>query len=47
MVIHHLAKFDDHRHTGSGDMIILTFHLTLKDQVMKASYDFMVKSSTK
>ena len=40
---YHSAKFGGHRHCGSGD-ISLVCHAILRDQVIKASCDFMVRS---
>ena len=33
-----------HRHYGSGDMMVLVYHLILQDHVIKGSCDFMGKS---
>ena len=44
MVSHLPAKFDGHRHCGSGDVMFLTCHVTSRDHVFKGLCDFMGKS---
>ena len=39
-VNYHLAKFGDHRHCGSEDIMILVCHMILQDHVIKGSRDF-------
>ena len=33
--------YGGHNHSGSGAVIILIYHVTLQDQVIKGSFDFM------
>ena len=39
----HPDKFGDHRHSESGDIMILIFHMTLRDHILgnMAQYGFM------
>ena len=41
------AKFDGRRHCGSGDIMILVFHVILQNQVFKGSCDFMDRSTSR
>ena len=41
MVSRHLAKFNDHRHRGNGDIMVLVCHVILQEQMMKGLYDFI------
>ena len=43
----HLAKFGGYRHCGSGDKMMLVCHVTLQDQVITGSRDFMGRSSSR
>ena len=36
---HHSAKFGDHIHCGSGNIMFLIFHVILQDQVTQEPYD--------
>ena len=38
------CQFDDHRHYGSGDKIVLVGHVIFQDYVFKASCDFIGRS---
>ena len=40
MASHQLAKFGDHRHCDSGDIMILVCHMILQDHVIKWSFEF-------
>ena len=40
-ICHHPAKFDGHRTCGSGDIVVLVYHMISQDQVIKGSCDFM------
>ena len=46
-VSYHQAKFDSHRHWVSGDIMVSVCHVTLKDHIIKASYEFMGRSSSR
>ena len=38
---HYFAKFGDHRHCGSGDIMILGCHIIPQDYMTKGSCDFV------
>ena len=38
---YHSAKFGGHRHSCSGEKMILVCHVISKDRLIKGSYDFM------
>ena len=38
---HHSITFGGHRHSGSGDIIILACHMMLQDKVMRGSRSFI------
>ena len=40
-VSHDTAKFDVHRHCGSGDVKVLICHIILQDDATKGSYNFV------
>ena len=40
-VNHHSAKFDGHRHCGSGNIMALVHHVISQDHVIKHSCDYM------
>ena len=40
------AKFDGHSHSGSNNIIFLACQVTLQDQVIKGSCDFMGRSQS-
>ena len=46
-VSHHPAKFDGHSHSGSNDIIFLACQVTLQDQVIKGSCDFIGTSQSR
>ena len=46
MVTHHLAKFNDHRPCSSRDITYLVCHVTLQDNMIKESCDFMEGNSS-
>ena len=46
-VSHQPATCHGHIHCGSGDILILVFHVVLKDHVIKGSHDFMIRSPYK
>ena len=46
-VSHHANRFGGHRHFGSGDLIVLAYHVILQDYVIKGLYDFMVRSQSR
>ena len=37
----HLDKFGDHRHYDSEDIMVLIFHLTSRDHMLKGLYEFI------
>ena len=41
---HHPAKFGDHRHSESGDLMLLLCHMISKDKAIKESYNFKGRS---
>ena len=41
IVCNHPANFGGHRHYGSGDKMLLIYHMTSSDHVFKELYDFM------
>ena len=41
-VSYHFAKSGGHIHPGSGDVIVLVYHMTLQDNVIKLLFGFMV-----
>ena len=41
------AKFDVHRHFGSGNITVLDCHVISKDHVIKVSSHFMGKSTSR
>ena len=41
MLSDHPAKIVDHKHCGSGDIIVLVSHVILQDHLIKAPCDFM------
>ena len=47
MINHQLVKFGDHRHCGSGDVMILGRQVILQDHVIKESCDFMGRISSR
>ena len=44
---HHPTEFGGHRHSSSGDIMVFVYHVTLKDNVIKALNDFMVSSPSR
>ena len=40
----HSATFGGHKHTGSGDIIVLVCHVTLQDHVINALFGYIVWS---
>ena len=44
---HYPTKFGGHRHSVSGDIKIFVCHVTFQNHLMKALYDFIVKSPLK
>ena len=38
---HHSAMFGGHRHCGSGDIMVLVFHVILQEYVIKRLLEFM------
>ena len=44
---YHRAKFDGHRHSGNKDIMIFACHVTWQDHVIRALYDFLVRSPSK
>ena len=47
MISYHPAKIGCHRDSGIRGIMVFTCHLTLKDHVIKALYDFTVRSPSK
>ena len=41
----HFTKFDGHRYSSSGDIMVFVSLVTLQDHVIKVLNDFMSKSS--
>ena len=46
-VNYHLAKFSVHRHPNSGDIVVLVFQVVSQNHLVKGSFDFMGKSSSR
>ena len=46
-VSYHPATFGSYRQSGVGDVMVFVCHVTLQDNVIKALYDFMVRSSSR
>ena len=46
-VSYHPAKFDDHRHSGSRDIMVFVCHVNLQDQVIKVLNNIMVRSPSR
>ena len=44
-VCNHPAKFGSHNHCHSGDITYLICHVTLQDNVIKGSCDYLERSS--
>ena len=44
MVCHHSDKFDEYRHSDSGDLMFSIYHVTLRDHMYKALRDYGRKS---
>ena len=44
---YHPVKFGGHRHSGSRETMIFVCHVTLKDHVIKAYYDLLVRSPSR
>ena len=44
-VCHHPTTFDVNRHCGSGDIMVLVYHVILQDHVIKVLSDLMGGSS--
>ena len=47
MVYNHPVKFGDHRYSGSRDIIFLVCHITLKNHVIKGSFDYIGRSTSR
>ena len=45
-VSHHRVKFDDRKHYGIGDIMVLICHVISKDDAIKASCDIMGRGPT-
>ena len=43
-VSYHFAKSDDHKNSGSRDIIVFTYRETLQDHLIKVLYEFLVRS---
>ena len=43
MASHQVAKFGGHKHSSSGDIMILVYHVILQDHMIKGLSDFMGK----
>ena len=41
------ARFGYHRHCGSGDILVLVYHVILQDHVTKGSTDFTHRNSSR
>ena len=41
------AKFGSHRHSDSGDIVVLVCHVTWQDQVIARSCHFMIQEPIK
>ena len=46
-LIYHPAKFGDHSHSVSRDIMVFDPHMTIQDHMFKALYDFMVWSPSR
>ena len=46
-VIHNPTKFDDHRHSGIGDVLVLVCHVILQVDVIKKSCDLMDRNPSR
>ena len=46
IVSHYFAKFSGHRSSGSSDIAAKIFYVTLQEQGIKGSGDFMEESSS-
>ena len=44
MVSCHSAKFDGHRHFGSGDKMVFVCYVNLQDHWFKTLFDFIARS---
>ena len=41
---YHSTEFGCHRHSCNRDMMVFVYHVTLQDHMIKALYDFMIRS---
>ena len=46
-VSYYLAKFDAHRHSGEGDIMLFVFHMNLQDHAIKTLYNLMIGSHSR
>ena len=46
-VNNHPAKFRDHRHSGSRDKMVFVCHVTFQDHVIRALFDFIIRSPSR
>ena len=44
MESYHSAKFCCYRHSCNRDMVVFVCHVTLQDHMVKALYDFVIRS---
>ena len=44
-VSHHPTKFGGYEHCGSGDIMVLVFHMIFQDNVIKESCEFIARIS--
>ena len=41
-ISYHSVKFGGHRHSGSGDIMVFNYHVTLQDHMIKELFEFMI-----